>query len=79
MKKLYIIFSFIILSGCGFDEGCVGKQNSNALREAKKYWEIKQKTVLPLQEIPIENGTKVIYSEDGEKLIVIDITIFKKA
>ncbi len=81
-KSLHPLFASILMlflmSCCGFDEGCVGRSNSKALREAEKYWEIKNETIVPLVEVPIESGVMVTYSTDGIKYKTVKIHHYKK-
>lgn len=76
MKLIKCMFAAVFLTvlvGCDFDEGWVGRSNSQALREAEKYWKIKAETVVPLKEVPIDSGTRVTYSTDGKTFDTIDI------
>jgi len=77
MKNVIYICFFIFLIGCSFDEGFVGYQNSRARKEAKKYWKIKEETVVPLKETPLEQGTRVTYSKDGKTFITVNLYYYQ--
>ena len=69
------ILIVVLVSGC---EGRVGYKNSEALREAEKYWQIKYETVVPLIEVTIESGSRITYSTDFEHFKTVEINHYGK-
>ena len=65
----------VLVCGC---EGRVGHKNSEALREAEKYWQIKNETVVPLKEVAIESGTRITYSTDFVHFKTVEIHHYGK-